>query len=177
MVILVLLKEKRRYNELQRNLSGITHRTSAKQLKEMEADGLVEREDFGEISPRVEYRLMLLGRSLELVLAAMHEWAIQHGGEIRRSIRAEASTSEEGPKIILQITPMSALGIEWDLSRIYKEDSLRPIGTSGWSRRYNFDEILSHNSHSGEAAGSYAQLFRMERSRLALVNSSYLTGS
>ena len=64
---------------------GITHRTLAKQLNEMEADGLVEREDFGEIPPRVEYRLTPLGRSLEQVLAAMHEWAIQHGAEIRRS--------------------------------------------------------------------------------------------
>jgi Putative DNA-binding domain len=68
----------------------------------------------------------------------------------------------EGPNIILHIIPMSALdpGIAWDLSRIYKEDSLRPIGSSGWSRRYNFDGILSHISYSGEAASSYAQLFR-----------------
>lgn len=73
MVIFWLLQDKRRFNQLQRDLSGITHRTLAKQLKEMEADGLVEREDFGEIPPRVEYRLTSLGRSLEPVLAAMHE--------------------------------------------------------------------------------------------------------
>ena len=85
MVIFWLLQEKRRFNQLQRDLSGITHRTLAKQLREMEADGLVEREDFGEIPPRVEYRLTTLGRSLEPVLAAMHEWALQHGTEIRRS--------------------------------------------------------------------------------------------
>ena len=65
MVIFWLLQEKRRFNQLPRDLSGITHRTLAKQLKEMEADGLVEREDFGEILPRVEYRLTPLGRSLE----------------------------------------------------------------------------------------------------------------
>src|SRR6185503_18727551 len=81
MVIYWLLQGERRFNQLQRDLSGITHRTLAKQLKEMEADGLVEREDFGEIPPRVEYRLTPLGRSLEPVLAAMHEWALQHGGE------------------------------------------------------------------------------------------------
>jgi DNA-binding HxlR family transcriptional regulator len=57
MVIFWLLQGKRRFNQLQRDLSGITHRTLAKQLKEMEADGLVEREDFGENPPRVEYRL------------------------------------------------------------------------------------------------------------------------
>jgi DNA-binding HxlR family transcriptional regulator len=75
MVIFWLLQDKRRFNQLQRDLSGITHRTLAKQLREMEADGLVEREDFGEIPPRVEYRLTTLGRSLEPVLAAMHEAA------------------------------------------------------------------------------------------------------
>ncbi|MDC8448461.1 MAG: helix-turn-helix transcriptional regulator [Nitrospira sp.] len=94
LVIFWLLQEKRRFNQLQRDLSGITHRTLAKQLKEMEADGLVEREDFGEIPPRVEYRLTALGRSLEPVLAAMHEWALQHGAEIRRSATESGSDSE-----------------------------------------------------------------------------------
>lgn len=94
MVIFWLLQDKRRFNQLQRDLSGITHRTLAKQLKEMEADGLVEREDFREIPPRVEYRLTPLGRSLEPVLAAMHEWAIQHGTEIRRSMKESESVSE-----------------------------------------------------------------------------------
>lgn len=69
---------------------------------------------------------------------------------------------EEGPKIILQIIPMNSLdpSITWDLSRIYNENSLRPIYASGWSRRYNFDGVLSHTSYSGEAASSYTQLFR-----------------
>jgi DNA-binding HxlR family transcriptional regulator len=94
MVIFWLLQEKRRFNQLQRDLSGITHRTLAKQLKEMEADGLVEREDFGEMPPHVEYRLTSLGRSLEPVLAAMHDWAIQHGAEIRRSTNESRSLGE-----------------------------------------------------------------------------------
>ncbi|WHZ28383.1 MAG: Transcriptional regulator, HxlR family [Nitrospira sp.] len=94
MVIFWLLQEKRRFNQLQRDLSGITHRTLAKQLKEMEAHGLVEREDFGEIPPRVEYRLTPLGRSLEPVLTAMHEWALQHGGEIHHSTSEKGRASE-----------------------------------------------------------------------------------
>lgn len=85
MVIFWLLQDKRRFNQLQRELSGITHRTLAKQLREMKIDGLVEREDFGETPPRVEYRLTPLGRSLEPVLTAMHEWALQHGTEVRRA--------------------------------------------------------------------------------------------
>jgi hypothetical protein len=68
----------------------------------------------------------------------------------------------EGPKVFLHIIPMSFLdpSITWDLTRIYNESSLRPIYASGWSRRYNFDGVLSHTSYSGEAASSYAQLFR-----------------
>ncbi|MBM4268949.1 MAG: helix-turn-helix transcriptional regulator [Deltaproteobacteria bacterium] len=84
MVIYWLLRGERRFNQLQRDLAGITHRTLAKQLKEMEADGLVERRDYGEIPPRVEYPLTELGRSLEPVLLAMHAWAERHGGEVRR---------------------------------------------------------------------------------------------
>ena len=79
MVIYWLLKGDRRFNQLQRDLAGITHRTLSRQLKELEADGLVERHDFREIPPRVEYRLTPLGRSLEPVLLAMHEWALEHG--------------------------------------------------------------------------------------------------
>jgi DNA-binding HxlR family transcriptional regulator len=84
MVIYWLLQGERRFNQLQRDLAGITHRTLAKQLKEMEADGLVERRDHGEIPPRVDYRLTPLGRSLEPVLMAMQDWAEKHGGKLRR---------------------------------------------------------------------------------------------
>ena len=84
MVIYWLLQGERRFNQLQRDLAGITHRTLAKQLKEMEADGLVERHDYGEIPPRVDYRLTPLGRSLQPVLMAMQDWAQQYGGKLRR---------------------------------------------------------------------------------------------
>jgi DNA-binding HxlR family transcriptional regulator len=78
LVIYWLLKGDRRFNQLQRDLSGISHRTLAKQLRELEADGLVERHDFSEMPPRVEYRLSSLGHTLEPILLAMHEWAVAH---------------------------------------------------------------------------------------------------
>lgn len=80
---LLAAQGERRFNQLQRDLSGITHRTLSKQLKEMEANGLIVREDFGEIPPRVEYRLTSLGRSLEPVLLSMHDWAVVYGSEVR----------------------------------------------------------------------------------------------
>ncbi|HUM40715.1 MAG TPA: winged helix-turn-helix transcriptional regulator, partial [Nitrospira sp.] len=80
-----LLKGERRFNQLQRDLQGITHRTLAKQLREMGTDGLVERLDFKEIPPRVEYRLSSRGRSLEPILVAMHNWAVAHPQAKRKS--------------------------------------------------------------------------------------------
>lgn len=79
MVIFWLLPGSLRFNELQRRLGAITHRTLSKTLKEMEADGLVSRHDHGEIPPRVDYALTLRGRSLAPVLKAMERWAVADG--------------------------------------------------------------------------------------------------
>ena len=78
MIIYYLLKGTARFNQLQRDLGNITHRTLSKQLKEMEEDGLVIRTDYGEIPPRVEYALSPLGQSLSPVLKAMHTWGEKH---------------------------------------------------------------------------------------------------
>jgi DNA-binding HxlR family transcriptional regulator len=91
MIIFWLLKGECRFNELQRSLGGITHRTLARQLREMEADGLVERRDYGEIPPRVDYRLTPLGKSLQPVLQAMDRWAVRHGTVLKTSVGVIAS--------------------------------------------------------------------------------------
>jgi DNA-binding HxlR family transcriptional regulator len=75
MIILRLLNKTHRFNELQRDLGTITHRTLARTLKEMESDGLVHRADFGETPPRVEYSLTAKGRTLEPILVEMERWA------------------------------------------------------------------------------------------------------
>jgi DNA-binding HxlR family transcriptional regulator len=84
MIIHQLLEGTKRFNQLQRELSGITHRTLAKQLREMEGTGLVERRDYKEIPPRVEYSLSPLGRTLKDILRAMHVWAEEHGHKVPR---------------------------------------------------------------------------------------------
>ncbi len=84
MIIHQLLEGTKRFNELQRELSGITHRTLAKQLREMEGKGLVERRDYKQIPPRVEYRLSALGLTLKDILWAMHVWAEKYGDKVPR---------------------------------------------------------------------------------------------
>jgi len=84
MIIHQLLEGTKRFNQLHRELSGVTHRTLAKQLREMEEKGLVERRDYKEIPPRVEYRLSPLGLTLKDILLAMHVWAEKHGHKVPR---------------------------------------------------------------------------------------------
>lgn len=69
-----LLEGPRRFNELHRLLVGVSPRTLAKQLRELERDGIIRRKVFPEIPPRVEYSMSPLGKSLEPVLLAMGNW-------------------------------------------------------------------------------------------------------
>ncbi|MEZ5863110.1 MAG: helix-turn-helix domain-containing protein [Geminicoccaceae bacterium] len=96
MVIYWLLKGERRFNQLQRELVTITHRTLARQLREMEEAGLVERRDHGTIPPRVDYSLTPLGRSLEPVLLAMHHWALEHGDALQREDEQSSGAARAG---------------------------------------------------------------------------------
>lgn len=67
-----------RYNELQRLIGSITHRTLSIQLKELEADGLILRKEYPQIPPKVEYRLSEKGRSLYPIMEAMCHWGEMH---------------------------------------------------------------------------------------------------
>lgn len=78
MIIYWLMDGPLRFNALQRKLGAITHRSLSKALKDMEAEGLVTRHDYGEIPPRVDYALSAKGKSLAPVLAAMHDWGARH---------------------------------------------------------------------------------------------------
>lgn len=64
----------RRFGELTRLLGGVSARTLARQLRELEAAGVVRRQVFQQIPPKVEYSLTQLGRELQPVLNAMHTW-------------------------------------------------------------------------------------------------------
>ncbi|MBL0337693.1 MAG: helix-turn-helix transcriptional regulator [Rhodospirillaceae bacterium] len=82
MIIHQLLLGSRRFNQLQRELRGITHRTLTKNLREMASQNLVIRTVYQEIPPHVEYRLSPLGLSLKPILTAMHEWSEEYGNQI-----------------------------------------------------------------------------------------------
>ncbi|WP_308776950.1 helix-turn-helix domain-containing protein [uncultured Bilophila sp.] len=75
-----------RYNELKRSVVGITNIMLTQCLRELEASGLVRREDHGEVPPRVEYSLTERGRELLPALRELYKW-----GE--RQLARNAATS------------------------------------------------------------------------------------
>lgn len=63
-----------RFSALNRALPGITQKMLTQQLRELEQDGIVHRQVYQQVPPRVEYSLTSLGKTLYPVLKSMHEW-------------------------------------------------------------------------------------------------------
>jgi DNA-binding HxlR family transcriptional regulator len=93
LILQQLLEGVKRFNELHRALAGITHKTLTQQLREMEADGIVNRQVYAQIPPKVEYSLTSLGQTLKPVLTAMHNWAERHGSALERRNKNERGAS------------------------------------------------------------------------------------
>jgi len=63
-----------RFSELQRAIPLVSQRMLTQQLRELEADGIVNRKVYPQVPPKVEYSITELGTSLSPILGAMHEW-------------------------------------------------------------------------------------------------------
>ncbi|CAM3820691.1 helix-turn-helix domain-containing protein [Rahnella bruchi] len=70
-----------RFNELKRRLGKISFRTLSLTLKELESDGLIIRNEYPQIPPKVEYSLSARGQSLIPVLDMMCEWGTVHSND------------------------------------------------------------------------------------------------
>jgi DNA-binding HxlR family transcriptional regulator len=77
----------RRPGDLKRRLQGVSAKMLTQTLRELERHGIVEREDFGEVPPRVEYRLSPLGRSLAGLVVEIEEWVLSHYARMTGSAR------------------------------------------------------------------------------------------
>lgn len=69
-----LMDGTKRFGEMRRLIDGITQKMLTSQLRELEADGLVHREVYAEVPPRVEYSLTDLGWTLKPVLDTLCDW-------------------------------------------------------------------------------------------------------
>lgn len=89
MLVLYTLEtdEAKRFKELQRNIPDISQKMLTETLKMLEADGLVKREAFAEVPPRVEYSLSDKGKTLLPHINALISWATDNMDDIYESRR------------------------------------------------------------------------------------------
>ena len=78
-----LLQRPCRFNELRKDLDGISQKVLTDSLRAMEADGIVDRTVYAEVPPRVEYALNDLGETLRPILDAMEAWGMDYQEIVR----------------------------------------------------------------------------------------------
>ena len=77
-ILFVISKGGNRFGVLQRGIEGLSKQMLTKQLRELEADGILERKIYAEIPPRVEYFVTDLGKSLFPIIESMRNWGEAH---------------------------------------------------------------------------------------------------
>jgi len=95
LTIMMLSGGTRRFSELQRGIEGISQRMLTLTLRGLERDGLVTREVFPTIPPRVEYTLTPLGRSLQQPVIALGQWVVANLPEIDTARRRFDAAAED----------------------------------------------------------------------------------
>ena len=73
-----LMPGTKRFGELKKSIGSVSQKVLTSQLRAMEASGLVHREVYAEVPPRVEYSLTELGRSLSPILDSMRVWGEEY---------------------------------------------------------------------------------------------------
>ena len=85
-----------RFGQLQKMLTGISHRELSKHLREFEKSGIVVRTVFPQVPPRVEYTLTAIGKSLFEPIEALSSWALANGEKVQKK-RAEFNKKPKNP--------------------------------------------------------------------------------
>jgi DNA-binding HxlR family transcriptional regulator len=88
-VLFHLLDGTMRFNEIRRQVPGVTQRMLTNQLRELEEDGLIERKVYAQVPPKVEYSLSPLGRSIEPILLALKQWGDANIGRFGKPVSAK----------------------------------------------------------------------------------------
>lgn len=97
LIVMNLAAGPRRFNELKRQIDGISQRMLTLSLRGLERDGLVSRKVTPSIPPRVDYALTDLGVSLRAPVQQLGNWAIAHIDCIRAAQRAFDDASHQHP--------------------------------------------------------------------------------
>ena len=86
-----------RFPELRRACPPISDRILSKELKALQAWGLIARKEYPVVPPHTEYRLTVLGRTLEPVMVAMADWGLKRRAQVM-SIAEEAAEESDAPE-------------------------------------------------------------------------------
>lgn len=95
-----LMEQPQRFGELNRLLADVTQRMLTLQLRGLEEDGIVHREVYKQVPPKVEYSLTEFGQSLKPIILLMRDWGEQYKGQIaaQKAQRQEVSVPDRpGP--------------------------------------------------------------------------------
>ncbi|MCU0570958.1 MAG: helix-turn-helix transcriptional regulator [Oculatellaceae cyanobacterium Prado106] len=87
LIVYALTQGKKRYGELKQQIVGISPKMLIQNLRNLERYGLIEREVYPTMPPRVEYSLTPLGKSLVEPLAILGEWAYQHIADVKTAMQ------------------------------------------------------------------------------------------
>ncbi|WP_425295829.1 winged helix-turn-helix transcriptional regulator [Nocardia abscessus] len=80
-----------RFGQIRRLLAGVSEKVLAENLRQLESSGVVHREVYPEVPPRVEYSLTPLGEELAVALRPLEEWGDRHRHELAANLLASAS--------------------------------------------------------------------------------------
>jgi len=98
LILWELHAEPHRFGRLRRALPGISEKMLIQQLRDLEGDGIVHREVYREVPPRVEYSLTALGSSLNAALLPLGDWGEEHMTAIAaRRGRGRSRSPAAGP--------------------------------------------------------------------------------
>ncbi|MBL0740577.1 winged helix-turn-helix transcriptional regulator [Chryseolinea lacunae] len=82
LILFALSAGPKRFKQISKEVHGITDKTLSKELKSLEANRLVKRDVYDTFPPTVEYSITEHGKSLEMVMEALHYWGLSHRREI-----------------------------------------------------------------------------------------------
>ena len=103
-ILFHLLGGTKRFNELMRSMPKVTQRMLTRQLRELEADRIVDRKVYPEVPPRVEYSLTNFGRTLEPTLRMLQKWGTEHLGQIIQA--KNGAPNNESSSVNVNATPV-----------------------------------------------------------------------
>jgi DNA-binding HxlR family transcriptional regulator len=84
LILYFLLRGPTRYGELKRAIRDVSDKVLIQQLKELEADGVLRRNDYKEVPPRVDYKLTGVGQGLARALEPLCQWGTENMAEMQK---------------------------------------------------------------------------------------------